>query len=50
MQRLTMHDIVAHLDKELPTAMAQQLMEANLHLERGSLPLNVHILKDRERP
>lgn len=35
----------SHLDKELPTAMAQEFMESYLHLKGRSLPFDVKVLQ-----
>lgn len=35
-----------HLNKQFPASMTQQLMEANLYLERGAFPLDEQILKE----
>lgn len=38
-----------HLNKQFPASMTQQLMEANLYLERGAFPLDEQILKELKK-
>jgi len=37
--------VLLYLNKELPTAMTQQLMESNLHLKRRPFPFDVQVLQ-----